>query len=418
MKYLISFATFAMAGIPAAAFASPATVGLAAQSTQPALGAEELRSEAKANRGFGVRLYRHLAKKPGNVFISPVSIAAAFGPVAVGARADSYMAIGRTLGFRAEPKLLSMRVGGLLSALRTDGMDGEARVSIANALWLTNRHPVKPAFVAVAKADFDATAETVDFAKSADAAKRINRWAAGETNGKITDLFDDDAFDDKTALVVTNAVHFLGDWTQPFNAIHTRPEPFFLADGTQRRVPMMTGAKGVKYFADDALQMIDLSYKGGQLGMVVILPKARDGLPALEAKLNDATLGEWLGKLDKSSPPDHVEGVVVQLPKVQMDNDHNLVDPLKAMGMTVAFDRFRANFHGMSDEQLFISDVLHKTFLRIDEKGTEAAAATAVVMGAESSGPEITFRADHPFLVLIRDRKTGAILFLGRIAEP
>ena len=378
----------------------------------------ELRSEAKANRVFGARLYKQLAAKPGNVFLSPVSIAAAFGPVAVGARAETYMAIGRTLGFRPDPKLLSTRVGGLLRALRTDGKDGEAKVSIANALWLTNRHPVKADFLAIAKADFDAAAETVDFERSADAAKRINGWVEGETEGKITNLFEEDAFDDKTALVVTNAVHFIGDWAQPFNAIHTRPEPFFLAGGKQRQVSMMSGEKGVKYFANSALQMIDLPYKGDALSMVVILPREREGLPALEAQLDGATLDEWLGKLDTSSPPDFVEGVFVQLPKVQMENDHNLVDPLKAMGMGIAFDRTRANFRGMSDEQLFISDVLHKTFLRIDEKGTEAAAATAVVMGAERSGPEITFRADHPFLVLIRDRKTGAILFLGRIAEP
>ena len=415
MKYLIYLASLGSAIVPTALCAAqPAGQPAPAASATP----DELRSEAKANRAFGARLYQQLAKKPGNVFISPVSIAAAFGPVAIGARAETYMAIGRTLGFRPDPKLLSSRVGGLLRALRTWGDAGLAKVSIANALWLTNRHPVKAEFVSTVRSDFDGAAETVDFLDSPAAAKRINAWVEGETQGKITDLFEEDAFDDKTALVVTNAVHFLGDWAQPFNAIHTRPEPFFLADGKQRQVPMMSGEKGVKYFEDGQLQMIDLPYKGDALSMVVVLPKARGGLPALEAQLGDATLGEWLQKLDTSSPPDFVQGVYVQLPKVQMDNDHNLVDPLKAMGMGIAFDRVRANFRGMSEEQLFISDVLHKTFLRIDEKGTEAAAATAVVMGAERSGPELHFRADHPFLVLIRDRRTGAILFLGRISDP
>ncbi|HET7708654.1 MAG TPA: serpin family protein [Sphingomicrobium sp.] len=398
--------------------AQPASARQAGQSTEPGLSVDELPSEAKANRAFAVRLYQQLAKKPGNVFISPVSIAAAFGPVAVGARADTYMAISRTLGFRPDPKLLATRVGGLLRELRSGKDDDGAKVSIANALWLTDRHPVKADFVSVARSNFDAAVETVDFVDTSAAAKRINGWIEGETEGKITELFKEDAFDDKTALVVTNAVHFLGDWTQPFNAAATHSAPFYLPGGEQRLVRMMAGAKGVKYFEDDTLQMIDLGYKGGEFGMVVILPKARDGLSALEAKLSDATLGALLGKLDASSPPDHVEGVFVELPKVQIDNDHNLVDPLKAMGMGIAFDRFRANFRGMSDERLFISDVLHKTFLRIDEKGTEAAAATAVVMSGESSGPEINFRADHPFLVMIRDRKTGAILFFGRIAEP
>ena len=221
-----------------------------------------------------------------------------------------------------------------------------------------------------------------------------------------------------TALVVTNAVHFLGDWAEPFNAFYTRQEPFFLPGGEQRELAMMSGEKSAKYFADDALQMIDLPYKGGALSMVLILPRDRDGLPALEEQLSDAKLGEWLRKLDTSTPPDVVQGVMVQLPKVEIDNDYNLGDPLKTLGMGLAFDRLKANFGGMSDEQLFISEALHKTFLRIDEKGTEAAAATAVVMGAERSGPELLFRADHPFLALIRDKNSGAILFMGRIAQP
>jgi serpin B len=181
---------------------------------------------------------------------------------------------------------------------------------------------------------------------------------------------------------------------------------------------MLADEKGVKSVADDQLQMNDLPYAGGALSMVAILPKAKGGLPALEGQLSDATLGEWLRRLDTSTPPDMVQGVYVELPKVEIATDYELADPLKAMGMEIAFDRFRANFRGMSDEQLYISDAVHKTFLRIDEKGTEAAAATAVVMGAERSGPELSFRADHPFLVLNRHRETGAILFLGRIVEP
>jgi serpin B len=420
MNYLIPLISLALAAGPAAAQPARAAEPSgqpghpAASPAGPSL--EEIRSEAKANRAFGVRLYKQLAKEPGNVFISPVSIAAAFGPVAAGARGETATAVGRALGFRPDPKLLPRRVGGLLRALRTEG-DG-AKVSIANALWVTERHPLKPAFVADVRSEFDSTAETLDFVKSARAAQRINAWAESETNGKIKNLFGEDAFDDATALVVTNAVHFLGDWAEPFNAFYTRQEPFFLPGGEQRELAMMSGEKSAKYFADDALQMIDLPYKGGALSMVLILPRDRDGLPALEEQLSDAKLGEWLRKLDTSTPPDVVQGVMVQLPKVEIDNDYNLGDPLKTLGMGLAFDRLKANFGGMSDKQLFISEALHKTFLRIDEKGTEAAAATAVVMGAERSGPELLFRADHPFLALIRDKNSGAILFMGRIAQP
>ena len=422
MKYLIYLTSLAMCGASTASVAAvqkPGSVeGSVSALAAPALTDEELRSEAKANRAFGVRLYQQLAKKPGNVFMSPVSIAAAFGPVTLGARAETYAAVSRTMGFRPLPDLMVKRVAGLLGALDSEKGEEGAKVGIANALWVTERHPAKPDFVAQVQSGFGSAAETLDFNDSPAAAKRINDWAAGETEGKITKLFDDNAFNDATALVVTNAVHFLGDWTQPFNAIHTKPEPFFLADGTRRMVPMMGGEKGIKYFADKQMQMIDLPYKGDALSMVVILPTVRDGVAALEAKLNPAALDDWLHKLDTAQDPDFVEGVFVQMPKLQLDNDHNLTDPLKSMGMGIAFDRNRANFRGMSDEQLFISDALHKTFLRIDEKGTEAAAATAVVMSAERSGPEITVRADHPFLLLIRDKKSGAILFMGRIVEP
>ena len=412
MKHLIYFATLALGILPAASSAAAQPVQAETRSDSATINPDDLRSEAKANRAFGVRLYKQLAAKPGNLFISPISIGAAFGPVALGARADTYMAIGRTLGFRPDPQILSKRVEGLLRTLETDG-EG-AKVSIANALWLTDRHPTKPDYVSLVGSNFGADVATLDFIKSAAAAARINRWVDKETAGKIPKLFEPDAFDDKTALVVTNAVHFLGDWAQPFNAQSTRPAPFFLGDGKQKSVPMMTGEKSLRYLDTGKLQLIDLPYEGDALSMVAILPKGRDGLAALEAQMTGDTLDKWIGQLDSAE----VQSLIVQMPKLTFEGDYNLVGPLKALGMGIAFDRLRANFRGMSDEQLYISDVVHKTFVRIDEKGTEAAAATGVVMSAERSGPDLLFRADHPFLLLIRENRTGAILFFGRIVEP
>ena len=215
--------------------------------------------------------------------------------------------------------------------------------------------------------------------------------------------------------MVTNAVHFLGDWVQPFNTRRTRPEPFHLAGGGTRLVPMMSSNRFTRFTQAGAVQLLELSYKGQRLAMVVILPKARSGLTAIEADLSDEQLGRWLQQLDT----DGEREVLVQLPKVEIDSSYQLNAPLKSMGMAIAFDPKRADFGGIiADEQLFISQVLHKTFLRIDERGTEAGAATAVEIQAESSAEPPTFRADHPFLVLIRDRPSGAVLFLGRIAEP
>ena len=390
----------APAAAPAAPLAAPAT---------PAQTAEV----AIANRGFGVDLYRQLAAKPGNVFISPVSLAGAFGPVAAGAQGETREAIGQVLHFPEGDDALHPRLGGLLRGLESDSAG--ARVSIANALWLMKGYAVKPAFVAVARNSYGAEVETLDFNNGAAAAGRINGWVERETNNRIRNLIAPDSLDEMTRVVVTNAVHFLGDWSQPFNSARTRPEPFFLAGGGTRHVPMMSSNRWTRLAVAGPVQLLELPYKGERLAMVAILPRERGGLAAIEATLTDERLGEWLQQLDSTDRGE----VLVQIPKVQIEGSYQLNEPLKAMGMAIAFDPNRANFRGIAEnERLFISQVLHKTFLRVDEKGTEAGAATAVEIQAERSGEPPTFRADHPFLILIRDKPTGAVLFLGRIAAP
>ena len=178
---------------------------------------------------------------------------------------------------------------------------------------------------------------------------------------------------------------------------------------------MMSSNRAARLAVAGPVQLLELPYKGERLAMMVILPSERGGLPAVEASLTDERLGEWLRLLDSADRRE----VLVQIPKLQIESSYQLNEPLMAMGMGIAFDRNRANFRNIAEnEQLFISQVVHKTFLRVDEKGTEAGAATAVEIQAESSAEPPTFRADHPFLVLIRDKATGAVLFLGRIAAP
>ena len=368
---------------------------------------------ALANRDFGLELFRNLAAKPGNIFLSPISLAGAFGPVSAGAQGETGEAIGKVLRFPGSDAALHLQLGGLLRTLDSD-TEG-ARVSIANGMWLMRGYTVNPAFVAVARESYGAEVASLDFRNGAVAAARINAWVERETNNRIRHLIAPDSLDVLTRVVVTNAVHFLGDWAQPFNSSRTRPEPFYLAAGGTRQVPMMSSNRFTRLTQVEAVQLLELPYKGGRLAMAVILPKKRGGLAAVEANLTDERLGQWLRQLDSADQGE----VLVQLPKVQIDSSYQLNEPLKTMGMAVAFDRDRANFRGIADtEQLFISQVLHKTFLRIDEKGTEAGAATAIEIQAESSAEPPTFRADHPFLILIRDKPTGAVLFLGRIAAP
>jgi serpin B len=381
---------------------------------QPALSVEQAQQTALANRAFGLRLYRELAAEPGNIFVSPTSLAGAFGPVAAGAQGETRASIGHVLELPNDDAALHQDLGGLLRLLESD-REG-ARISIANALWLMKGFPVKPAFVAVAKNSYDAEVESFDFRNGAAAAERINDWVDRKTKGRIPKLIEPDSLDEMTALVVTNAVHFLGDWMIPFNASNTQPQPFHLPDGTTRNVPMMFGKRFHRYAETGEVQLLELPYKGDRLSMVAILPKERPALGAMEEALDARRLGDWLRQLD-AAPPTQVR---VHLPKVEFRTSYQLVEPLKAMGMGIAFQPHQANFRGIGDTDLFISQVVHKTFLRIDEKGTEAAAATGIEVEVTNAPavPPPTFRADHPFLVLIRDNSTGAALFLGRIADP
>lgn len=372
---------------------------------------------AKGNRAFAVSLYKQLAAKPGNVFISPISIAGAFGPMAAGARGQTRAEIGKVLHFPAGDKVLNDSLGGILRTLESDGAGHQ--VSIANALWASGNAAIKPAFVDMAKRSYDAEVEPLSFGDSAAAAARINTWVDRKTDGRIPKLFEPDAFDPDTMLVVTNAVYFLGDWKVSFDPSRTRSQPFYLADGTKRNVPMMSAGRiraiylgaGEAHQPADAVELAELPYKGERLSMVIILPQELDGLPAVEAGLTADKLDKWLARIDSAKPSLQDE---LQLPRMQFDSSYDLVDPLKALGMKVPFSI--ANFTGMSDKGLKISDVVHKTFVKVDEKGTEAAAATGIVVTTERDHWE--FRANHPFLFLIRDKPTGAILFMGRFAEP
>jgi serine protease inhibitor len=368
---------------------------------------------AEGNGDFGVTLYRQLAGEPGNLFVSPVSIAGAFGPVAAGARGETLAAIERAMRFPAGAGL-HPALGGLLRDLERE-REG-ATLSVANALWVMEGFPLKPEFARIGQQDYGAAIEHLDFRRGAQAAARINGWVKEETRGRIPTLIDPGSLDGDTALVVTNAVYFLGDWTTPFNASNTREQPFHLPGGATKPIPLMYRKTGFRYFETGSFQAVDLPYKDERLAMSVFLPKAREGLPALEAELTGARLREWLGRLDRETPRE----VRLHLPKLRIEEDYQLVGPLAAMGMGIAFDPNRADFRAIADADLFISQVVHKTFLRIDEKGTEAAAATGVEVEVVSAPiePPVVFRADHPFFLVIRDKPSGAILFLGRIVSP
>ena len=213
-------------------------------------------------------------------------------------------------------------------------------------------------------------------------------------------------------LVLTNAIYFKAAWMRPFSPEQTKDGDFTLADGTKVKAKLMRGTNRTRYFKGEGFEALELPYENYNLSMIVLLPKKADGLPAFEKRLTAANLTEWLGKLT-----DRI--VDVTLPKFKLTSEFTLNDVLSQMGMPIAFDRAKADFSGMTTRaRLFISYVVHKAFVDVNEAGTEAAASTAVLMELVSAPRPATFRADQPFVYLIRDNRTGSILFLGRVVNP
>jgi serpin B len=289
-----------------------------------------------------------------------------------------------------------------------------------NRLFGEETYAFEAPFLALTRDRYAAPLESVDFAGAAEAQRtHINSWVATETQDLIRDLLPQGSLDELTRLVLVNAVYFKGDWVQAFDTEATRPEPFHVGGTTAARVPMMRQTNAHRYAEIDGVQVVEMPYQGDELAMTIVLPRERNGLGALEASFDQAAVDRWVGALT----PTRVE---VVLPRFRLDDARiPLKDTLASLGMTRAFDRATADFSGMAnpanyEDELYISDCFHEAFVEVDEEGTEAAAATAVVMGSRGGAPQppAAFRADHPFLFMIRDLESGTILFLGRVNDP
>ncbi len=372
------------------------------------------------NTRFAVDLYRKLRAGSGNLFFSPFSLSAALGMTAVGAKGETARQMTESLHL---PEGEAAHDGFRALNASINGSKGEAprpyQLLTANALWAQKGDHFLPAFLKTAKEGYDAGLHEVDFTHDTEGARKtINTWVEEKTRDKIKELIGPSVLTPATALVLTNAIYFKADWRDPFSEGMTRKDDSFTkADGKKVPVVMMKQAapKSYGYFDGGTFQMLELPYAGGTLAMDVVLPKEAGGLPAIEASLSEVKLSEWTGKLTPQS-------VQVELPKFRLEESFELSRVLVDLGMTLPFDASKADFSGMNGRKdLAISAVIHKAFVDVSEKGTEAAAATGMVMTRSSVmiRPKfVTFRADHPFLFLIRDLKTGSVLFLGRLVEP
>ena len=395
-----------------AALAASASLGRFAPAQPAAAGWAQL---VAGNTAFGLDLYGQLRTDAGNLFLSPFSISAALGMTAAGARGKTLEEMTRLLHFPADAHAA---FGNVIRSLNEEA-DPKKRgftLSTANALWAQKGYPWRAEYKKLVSDAYSAGLFDVDFLSAPEEARgTINSWVMKETRDKIKDLLPPGSVTRDTRLVLTNAIYFKGDWQAPFEKKATKDLPFTLADGTKVEVPLMYRVGSYLYAENDAFQVLDLPYTGRRISMTVILPRKPDGLPAVEKDLTG-------GKLDAALKTLRYEREVhVHLPRFKVEKSFRLNEPLQALGMKSAFAG--ADFSGMhtGGEQLDISAVIHKAFVDVNEEGTEAAAATGVVVGTRSVAPPPMpryFRADRPFLFLIRDNTTGSVLFLGRLTNP
>ena len=362
---------------------------------------------------FGQDLYsllQHQSGGSGNLFLSPTSIDTALAMTYAGARGETASQMASVLhAANVDPNTLAQEMGSLLTDLNSAGQ-GQYALAVADALWGQQGYPFNQAFLNLVQADYGGGLQQVDFGNPVGAAQTINNWVAQQTNDKIQDLISPEMLTQYTRLVLTNAVYFKGNWATAFDTSATYNANFTLSSGAQVQASTMHNTSGFGYMASDGYQVLQMPYVGNRLAMDVILPSAASGLSGLDASQLPADLNGWLGGLSGQQ-------VQVSLPKFTMTTSYDLSTPLQA-GMTNAFSKYEADFSGIGPNQLYISDVVHKAYIDVNETGTEAAGATGVVVGvaavAGSFHPPIVFNADHPFLFVIRDTQSGSVLFRDR----
>jgi serpin B len=344
-----------------------------------------------------------------NVFLSPLSASLALGMTMNGARGETFDAMRHTLAFgNLSQAEINQSYRGLIDLLVE--LDPKVRMEIANSIWYRDGFPFHADFFDVTRTHFDAEVAGLNFDSPASVT-RINDWVKEKTSGKIEEIVD--RIDRRTVMFLINAIYFKGSWTNRFDPARTYDAPFYDASGTRqvRTVPMMNREGPIRVAAGEGFEAVDLPYGNGAFSMTILLPDAGGDVERLLASL-DAT--EW-GSL--------VEGFAeremgIALPKFRLEYEQHLVDALTALGMGPAFAPGRADFTGMSPagKDLYISDVLQKTFVEVNEEGTEAAAVTKVEI-RETSAPAV-FTVNRPFLFVLREKFSGTILFVGKIVEP
>lgn len=373
---------------------------------------DEARSATRSVNAFAFDLYRELAKdENGNVFFSPQNVSSAFAMLYAGASDDTEREIRRVFhyndGIHADMRSLQNILNGTAPDV--------AVVEAANAVWPAKDLTLSKTYTDLLQSYYNSEVVPLNYRNDAGGAvDAINRWASKKTHGRIPQIVD--ALDPETRLVLTSAIYFKSEWAVEFPKKQTREQPFHKADGSETKVDLMNRRGHVLYYETDRFQAVRLPYKNNAFSMLALLPRERGAIQDLEAAVSIETFGEIIAGML------HPFDVILFVPKFSFRTGYELADPLKHMGLKRSFTD-GAQFSRLADDPLKINRVVHKTFIEVDEKTTEAAAATAITMMETRSAPKAIpepkiFRADHPFLFFILENKTNAILFMGRYMGP
>jgi serpin B len=377
---------------------------------------EDLKVVSQGINKFGFDLYKNLKKangnKDNNLFYSPASISIALAMTYAGARGDTEKQMANVLNFTLPQDRLHSAYSKLIENLKS-AKDYE--LSIANALWLQKDYKYLQEFLNTMEKYYKGGFNEVDYITNPEGARiKINDWVSKETKEKIKDILNPGDITSLTRLVLTNAIYFKGKWQTEFDKKSTRDEDFYLINGQKTKVKMMFQENRFNYYENDDLQLLEMPYKGDKVSMVIILPKAGK-FETVENMMDEKKLQEWTKSATKME-------VKAYIPRFKFTQRFDLSEDLSKMGMKDAFSAGVADFSGINGKKndLFISKVIHKAFVDVNEEGTEAAAATAVEMALKAAPIKklAIFEADHPFIFLVRDKEAGSILFMGRVMDP
>jgi len=385
--------------------------------TNPSFESADLNQLVNGNNEFALDIYNAVHAQNGNLILSPFSVSLALAMTYAGARGETESQMAKALHFadqnQLHPAFNALDLQMESKPVNLDKDQEPLQLSIANAVWAEQTYKFQQEYLDTIALNYGAGVNLSDFVNSSEPTrKEINNWVSDTTKDKINDLLPPNSVNPNTRMVLVNAIYFKADWLKQFEANSTSKRYFTLLDGSQIDVDMMHEDFFVPYSSGDGYQAIELPYAGETAVMDIIVPD-EGRFDELESALTKSKLDEVLGGMNELT-------VILGLPKFTFESSFSLPDALKSLGMTDAFDGNVADFSGMTgNKDLYISDVIHKAFVAVDEEGTEAAAATAVLM--EATGMLLTdaeLIIDRPFIFLIRDKESGQILFIGRVLDP